>query len=172
MLPYNAGMYDAIILWLHILAAVAFIGPQFFLAFAAVPAMQTIEDVKIRAKAMRVMTMRFGVLGGGALVVLLVTGVLNYYQAKDEIDTFKRYFITLQIKLTLVTVVVILTILHGAVFGRKLQQLQESNASEAEIAKARQMSRYASMATLVLSIAILFFAALMGSAWTKMGALR
>ena len=48
-------MYDAIILWLHVLAAVAFIGPQFFLAFAAVPAIKTIEDVKVRTKAMRVM---------------------------------------------------------------------------------------------------------------------
>ena len=60
-------MYDAIILWLHILAAVAFIGPQFFLAFAAVPAIKTIEDVKVRTKAMRVMTMRFGMLGGGLI---------------------------------------------------------------------------------------------------------
>ena len=165
-------MYDAIVLWLHILSAVAFIGPQFFLAFAAVPAMKTIEDVKVRARAMRVMTMRFGMLGGGALVVLLVTGLLNYSVHKDEIDTFQRYFITLQIKLTLVLVVVILTILHGAVFGRKLQALQESNASEAEIAKARQMSMYASIGTLVLSVAILFFAALLGSAWSTSGALR
>ena len=165
-------MYDAIILWLHVLAAVAFIGPQFFLAFAAVPAIKTIEDVKVRTKAMRVMTMRFGLLGGGALVVLLITGVLNYYQAKDEIDTFKRYFITLQIKLTLVTLVVILTVLHGAVFGRKLQQLQESNASEAEIAKARQMSMYASIATMVFSVLILLCAAILGSDWSKMGAPR
>jgi putative copper resistance protein D len=165
-------MYDAFVLWLHILAAIAFIGPQFFLVVAAVPAMRTIEDMKVRAKAMRTMTARFGMLGGGALVLLLITGVMNYYSAKDEIDTFKRYFITLQIKLTLVTLVVILTVLHGAVFGRKLQQLQESNALEAEIAKARQMSMYASMATLVLSIIIVFLAAMLGSDWTKMGALR
>lgn len=165
-------MYDAIVLWLHILSAVAFIGPQFFLAFAAVPAMKTIEDVKVRARAMRVMTMRFGMLGGGALVVLVVTGLLNYSIHKDEIDTFQRYFITLQIKLTLVLVVVILTILHGVVFGRKLQALQESNASETEIAKARQTSMYASIGTLVLSVAILFFAALLGSDWARIGALR
>jgi copper resistance protein D len=165
-------MYDAIILWLHILAAVAFIGPQIFLVMAAVPAMQTIEDVKVRARAMRVMTMRFGMLGGGALAVLLVTGVLNYVHEKDQIDTFQRYFITLQIKLTLVTLVVILTVLHGAVFGRQLQQLQEDNAPEAEIAKVRQRARLTSMATLALSIAILFFAAILGSDWSKMGALR
>jgi putative copper resistance protein D len=165
-------MYDAIVLWVHILAAVTFIGPQFFLALAAVPAMQTIEDVKVRARATRVMTMRFGILGGGALVVLLITGVLNYMHAKDQIDTYQRYFITLQIKLTLVAVVVLLTILHGAVLGRRLQQLQESDAAEAEIAQARRMSMYASIATMLLSVAILFCAAVLGSSWSTSGGLR
>jgi copper resistance protein D len=167
-----AAMYDAIILWIHILAAVAFIGPQLFLVAAVVPAMQTIEDVKVRARATRVMSMRFGILGGGALVVLLITGMLNYIHEKDSIDTFQRYFITLQIKLTMVALVVILTILHGAVFGRRLQQLNETNADAAEIAKARRLSMFASIATMVLSIAILFCAALLGSEWSVSGALR
>ncbi len=165
-------MYDAIVVWIHVLAAVAFIGPQFFLALAAIPAMQTIEDVKVRARATRVMTMRFGMLGGAALVVLLITGVLNYAEANDQIDTYKRYFITLQIKLTLVTLVVLLTILHGAVFGRRLQKLQEANATESEIAGVRRMSQYTSLATIVLSIVILFCAALLGSEWSTGGALR
>jgi copper resistance protein D len=164
-------MYDAIVLWIHVLAAVVFIGPQFFLALAAVPAMKTIEDVKVRARAMRVMTMRFGMLGGGALVVLLITGVLNYARLDHQND-YKRYFITLQIKLTLVAVVVVLTILHGAVFGRRLQQLQESNAAEAEILRARRLSMFASIATMVLSVAILLCAAILGSGWSTAGALR
>lgn len=164
-------MYDAIVLWLHILSAVAFIGPQIFLAVAAVPAMQTIDDVKVRARAMRVMTTRFGMLGGGALVVLLVTGVINYFHAKDlgymSNDDFPRYFMTMQIKLTLVTVVVILTVLHGAVFGRKLRDLQESDAPAEEIANVRKWSMLASMATLGTSIAILLCAALLASNWSK-----
>lgn len=162
-------MYDAIVLWLHVLAAAAFIGPQIFLAVAAVPAMQTIDDVKVRARAMRVMTTRFGMLGGGALVVLLVTGVINYFHAKDlgYIDDSPRYFMTMQIKLTLVTVVVILTVLHGAVFGRKLRDLQESDAPAEEIAKVRKWSMLASMATLATSVAILFCAAVLASNWSK-----
>jgi uncharacterized membrane protein len=167
-----AGMYNAIILWLHVLAAVAFIGPQFFFVAAVTPAMRTIEDVKVRARAARVLTTRFGMLGGGALVVLLITGVLNYAHSKDEIDTFQRYFIALQVKLMLVALVVVLTILHGAVFGRRLQQLQESDADEAEIARVRRMSMFASIATMVLSVAILFCAALLGSGWSTSGALR
>jgi uncharacterized BrkB/YihY/UPF0761 family membrane protein len=110
-------------------------------------------------------------LGGGALVALLITGVLNYRHAKDlgytSNDDFPRYFITMQIKLTLVTVVVILTVLHGLVFGRRLQRLQESDAPADEIAKARRWSMLASIATLAVSVAILFCAAVLGSNWSK-----
>ena len=164
-------MYNVIVLWLHVLAAVTFIGPQVFLAMAAVPAMYTIDDVKQRATATRLMTQRFAMLAGGSLVVLLITGIINYYHAKDlgliSNDSFPRYFIALQIKLTLVTIVVVLTILHGMVFGRRLQRLQESNASADEIAKVRQWSMLASMANLAASIAILFCAAVLASTWSK-----
>ncbi|TAK65956.1 MAG: hypothetical protein EPO22_04265 [Dehalococcoidia bacterium] len=166
-------MYNAIILFIHILAAVMFIGPQVFLVAAGIPAARTVQDLKQRGAAIRMMTGRFGWIGGGALLVLLITGIINYMHANDEGELdFKRYFMVLQIKLTLVAIVVIGTVLHGWVFGRRLQDLQESNASEAEIAKARRWSVMLSMATLAASIIILFLAALLGSDWTKQGDLR
>jgi uncharacterized membrane protein len=164
-------MYYAIVLWLHILAATLFIGPQVFLAVAGVPAARTIEDAGQRGRVTRVMTARFGWLGGGSLAILLITGIINYFHARDlgyiDNDLFPRYFIALQIKLTLVAIVVILTLLHGAFLGRKLQQLQEANASDAEIAQARRLSMLSSMATIAVSIAILFCAAILGSTWSK-----
>ena len=48
-----ALMLDAIVLWLHILGAVVFIGPQIFLAAVAVPAVRSIEDAQIRQRTMR-----------------------------------------------------------------------------------------------------------------------
>jgi len=166
-------MFHAIVLWIHILAAVAFIGPQIFLVFAAMPALRTIADVEVRARASRMMTSRFGMLGGTALVVLLITGIMNYTYANSRHDLdAKRYFIALQIKLTLVAVVVVLTILHGAVFGRRLQQMQERGASETELAQTRQWSMLLSLATLAASIIILLCAAILGSTWSTMGSLR
>ena len=163
-------MFNAIVLWVHILAAVAFVGPQIFLVLAGVPALRTIEDVRQRQAASRVMTRRFGVLGGIALVVLVVTGLINYAHVDDlgyiNHDEFPRYFFALQIKLTLVALVVVLTVLHGAVFGRRLQRLQEEGASNEELAATRRWSMTLSMATLVASIAILFCAALLGSTWS------
>lgn len=166
-------MFNAIVLFIHLLAAVLFIGPQIFLVAAGVPAARTVQDLKQRATAVRMMTGRFGWIGGGALVVLLITGVINYMHSSDNGDLdFKRFFIVLQIKLTLVAVVVVGTLLHGAVFGRRLQALQESNASEAEIAGVRRWSGLMSMLTLGASIVILFLAALLGSDWSTSGGLR
>ena len=166
-------MYNAIVLFIHILAAVLFIGPQIFLVAAGIPAARTVQDLKARGTAIRMMTGRFGWIGGGALLALLITGMINYMHADDEGELdFKRYFMVLQVKLTLVAIVVIGTLLHGWVFGRKLQDLQDAGASEDEIARMRRWSALMSMATLAASIIILFMAALLGSDWTKHGDLR
>ncbi|MBI2724576.1 MAG: CopD family protein [Chloroflexi bacterium] len=161
-------MYEAVILIIHLIAAVIFVGPQVFLAAAVMPAMRGIEDVRQRAAVTRTVTTRFGWLGGGALLVLLVTGIINYQHAKDlgYLDV-NRYFIILQVKLTLVTIVVLLTILHGAVFGRRLQRLQAEDAPAERIADARRWSILASIATLAVSLAILVCAALLTSSWAR-----
>lgn len=162
-------MIDAIVVFIHVLAATVFIGPQIFLVAVAMPALRSLGDVKARQQATRAITRGFGALAGVALVVLLATGIWNYYEAEDagllELD---RYSFVLMVKLTLVTIVIVLTALHGAVFGRRLQRLQQEGAGEAEIARARTFSMAASMATLAVSIGILVCAALMDSTWSKL----
>ncbi len=173
-LAYNRAMsedlIDGLVRWLHVLAAVIFIGPQIFLAAVALPAMRIIEDARVRQAAVRRITRGFGVVGGIALAVLLATGIWQYYEFETLIDRdlAPRYFFLIQAKLTLVTIVIALTVLHGMVFGRKLQRLQESNAPESEIARARQWSMIASMLNLVASIVIVLCAALMASNWSKL----
>ncbi len=166
-------MFDAIVLWLHVLGAVIFVGPQVFLAAIAMPAIRSVSDAKVRQDLTRKITRGFGMLGGGALGLVILTGFWNFAQAQDDgLMDIKRYFIILNIKMTLAILVVILTALHGMVLGRNLQQLQERGATEAEVAKARQFSMMASMATLALSIFILLLAALLASDWSRMGSLR
>jgi uncharacterized membrane protein len=164
---------DVVVLWIHIFAAVVFIGPQVFLVVVTIPALRSVADAQVRRELTRKVTMGFGMVGGAALAVLVLTGLWNYQEANDQgLLDFKRYFIALQIKLTLVTIVVILTIVHGAFLGRRLQRLQESDASEAELAQARMWSMATSMATLAASIAILLCAAVLASLWSKAGGLR
>jgi len=162
-------MGDAINTWIHVLAAAVFIGPQIFLFVAAVPAIRTIADAQERRRVTRMVTTRFGWLGGAALVALLITGIINWYDADDhgflDID---RYFVILQVKLTLVALVIVLTGLHGGLVGRRLLKLQESGASEEEIAQTRVWSVALSAANLLASLVILLCAALLDADWSKM----
>jgi uncharacterized membrane protein len=162
-------LLDGLVRWLHVSAAVVFVGPQVFLTLIAMPAMRTIEDARARETAVRRMTMGFGILGVIALAVLLATGIRQYYEFENLVDSdFQRYFVLFQVKMTLVTIVIVLTALHGMVFGRKLQRLRESNAPQAEIDRVRQWSMTTSMLNLAASIAIILCATLMASDWSKL----
>jgi uncharacterized membrane protein len=173
-LPYTRDVeefWDAIVRWLHILAAVIFIGPQVFLAFVAMPALRSLDDAQARQRVVRAITRGFGVLGGIALVVLVASGLYNFYAVPDVevwFDSRDRYRRLFELKMLLVTIVIVLTVLHGALFGRRLQQLQEAGSSERDIANARRWSMAASILTLLASIAILLCAALMASTWSKL----
>lgn len=166
-------MFDAIVLWLHILGAVVFIGPQVFLAAIAMPALRAVSDERVRQDLVRKMTRGFGALGGAALGLVVLTGFWNVKVAQDDHDfDATRFFWTFNIKMILVIAVVVLTAAHGMVFGRRLQELQERGAPEAEIAQVRRWSMMASMATLGLSVAILLLAAMLGSPWALEGGRR
>jgi uncharacterized membrane protein len=166
-------MFDAIVLWLHILGAVVFVGPQIFLAAIAMPAIRDMADARARLNLTRRITRGFGMLGGGALVLILVTGLWNFSTAQgDGKFDLTRYFWLFNIKFLLFVAVVVLTGLHAMVFGKRLQDLQEQGANEVALAEARQMSMMASIATLTLSIVILLFGALLGSDWALGGSLR
>ena len=162
-------MLDAIVTWLHILGAVVFVGPQIFLAAVAVQAVRGIEDARERQRTLRAVTMGFGILGGAALALLIVTGIYNYaeYDVYIDADNFPRYFGVMQAKLTMVVVVVALTALHGMYFGRRLLQMQEEGAPASEVERMRRWSLAASVLNLAASVAILFFAALLDSDWSK-----
>ena len=162
--------FDGLVRWLHVLGAVVFIGPQIFLAAIAMPAMRSIEDARARQAAVRRITLGFGALGGAALAVLLATGIRQYYEFQDLVDrdVAERYFFLFQTKMLLVTLVIVLTVLHGAVFGRRLQRLQEEHAPESEIARVRMWSMATSMLNLAASIFILLCATLMASDWSKL----
>lgn len=159
-----APMAEAINPWLHILAATILVGPQFFLFVAAIPAIRTIEDARARAKAMRVVTTRFGYLAWGAIVVLVITGIGNLYEIAP-VDVGKindiNYGKIFMVKMTLLIIVVALMALHSLVLGPRQMRMMEEGASEGDLASARRTSMMISGSTLLLTLAILFCAAML-----------
>jgi putative copper resistance protein D len=164
-------MGEAINPWLHILAATIWVGPQVFLFVAAIPAVRTIEDMQVRTRVMRMITTRFGYLGWGALAVLVVTGIANLYENDLDVDQLfdLNFGIIFQVKMTLLIITVVLTALHSFVLGPRVLNLQESMASEDEIAPIRRMQIIVSAVNALVALAILFCGALLASDWALEG---
>ncbi len=160
-------MGDAVNPWLHILAATVWIGPQFFLFIAAVPAVRTIDDARQRAEVMRIITTRFGYLGWGALIVLVVTGIGNMYEHDLDTDILfdLNWGTIFEVKMSLLIATVLLTAVHSFLIGPRMLRMQESAAGETQLASLRRVSMMVSGVVLLLSLAILFCAALLDTSF-------
>ena len=161
-------MGHAITPWLHILAVTVWVGPQFFLFIAAVPAVRTIEDAALRARVMRTIVTRFGWMAWAALVVIVLTGISNIFQEADDfnhlLDFDYRWVNLFAMKMVLVGVMVALTAVHTFVIGPRQLRLMEEGASDSEDArKTRRASMIVNGGVLLLSIAVIFLAAVLAN---------
>ncbi|MBI2767237.1 MAG: CopD family protein [Chloroflexi bacterium] len=161
-------------IWFHILGIALFVGPQFFLAFAWVPASRQIADVPARLRAMRTLTTRFGWIGGiGLLMILLAGGYLignwrDYYNVGSDAGfTGYRYGVLFIIKMSLLVVMLIVVGIHTFVFGPRLIDVMEAQAAnqatDAAVRKARTISMILSIAGLALVLAIMVLGVMMNT---------
>ncbi len=160
-------------IWLHILGVALFVGPQFFLAFAWVPASRTIEDMPTRITAMRTITRRFGYVGGAGLVLIVLAGGYligdwrNFYAVPDDAGfTELRFGVVFIIKMVLLTIMLIALGIHMFILGpRQMDRLEAQargeNVSESELRKARMQSMTFSILGLVLALAIMVLGAML-----------
>ncbi len=161
-------MSDAITPWIHIVAVTVWIGPQLFMFLVTVPAVRLIEDPAVRLQVLRVIVQRFGWLAWAAMAVIVLSGVSNLFQEADEFghvwDTEYRYFQIFSTKMVLVGLMVILTALHTFVIGPKqLRLLEEMRSDSTEAAGLRRVSLIVSSLTLLVSIAVVYAAALLAN---------
>ena len=161
-------MSEAITPWIHIVAVTVWLGPQFFMFLVTVPAVRVIEDPAVRLQVMRVIVTRFGWLAWAAMAVIVLSGVSNLFQEADEFghvwDTDYRYFQIFSTKMVLVGLMVILTAVHTFVIGPKqLRLLEEMRSDSTEAAGLRRVSIIVSSLTLLVSIAVVYAAALLAN---------
>lgn len=164
-----------IALWMHILGIALFVGPQFFLAFAWVPASRGITDLPTRVQAMRTITRRFAYIGGAGLALILIAGLYlistwrDYYAQPDGLEfTSIRYGVIFIIKMNVLILMLIVVGIHTFVTGPRLIASLEAQAgggtvTDADIRKLRMQSMFLSITGLVLVLAIMVMGATMSS---------
>jgi len=160
-------MSEAVTPWLHILAVAIWVGPQFFLFIAAIPAVRTIEDRAVRAKVMRVIVTRSGWMAWAAMLVIVLTGISNLFQVGGDTPLnwasandfrFGRIFME---KMVFVGLAVGLTAVHTFVVGpRQLALNEQMDADPEEASRLRRLSIVMSAVALLASVLAIFMGAL------------
>ena len=109
-------MWPFLIVWLHILAAVIWIGGMLFLSLIAVPVLRQVDSPLLRRDLFRAMAQRFRALVWLCIGILLLTGFGNvvFYGTAAAGSPYMK---VLHIKLGLVAVLVLLGLLHDFVIG-------------------------------------------------------
>jgi uncharacterized membrane protein len=107
-----------VIVIIHLLAAMVWVGGSIALVFVGVPAVRVLEG-EPRGRAMRELGLRWRLLGYGSLLVAVITGVVlashDRGEARSPFDT------VLWVKVGLTAGLVVASYLHNYVYGPRLQ---------------------------------------------------
>ena len=116
-------IFSLFVLWIHVIAAVTWVGGNLILAMVIVPHFrQSLPPIQ-RIKLLTQIGKRFEPVVWGCIGVLFFTGIVNIFFSVDITspspisDAFMR---TLLIKILLFFVLIILTVLHSMIFAPRL----------------------------------------------------
>ncbi len=155
---------------LHVTAAVVLVGPQLLMFFAVVPSTWFINDEETRRNVTKTIARRFGMMAGIAILVLLTTGLYQFYSSVPGAITENmmeyRWGLVFTIKMTTFTLLVALIFIHAFVFSRRIARLSdavlEGHGDEEELERARTTSFMFSLLILVTSVVTLWLGVMMG----------
>ncbi len=158
------GLYTATV-WIHLVAATAWIGSMIFFAAVVVPVLRRPERRAEAPAILQALGVRFRVFGWVSLGVLVATGLGNLafhgvgWTALADADFRQTSFgRALVWKLVLVALVILVTAAHDLLVGKRaMQRLARDPTSRAAL-RARRTASWLGRTTLLLSLAVLYFA--------------
>lgn len=163
-----ADTFHLLSIWIHILAATIWIGGMAALGLLFVPLLRREEFQDVARPLFYASALRFRWIGWGALVVLVVTGLVNVRAQGVAWSTWldpgfwsTNWGLALGGKLLLVVLTLIVSAVHDFHFGPKAIQYMEEAPDAAETERLRWWSSWLGRLTLVLSLLILWFAVLL-----------
>ncbi len=160
-----AALEQAIITWIHLIAASIWIGGSLFIGIVFSPLLKTMTNsIEERMQIMIRVGKRFNKVAVPSLIILMVTGLYTSHAliGKPELLISTSYGTYLIIKIILVIALIITYAVHVRVICKDVEEKIMSNQmSESEIQKLRKKIIILGEITVVLSVAILFFASLL-----------
>ena len=156
---------QAIISWIHLVAAAIWVGGSIFIGIVFSPILKTISTtVEERIQIMIKVGKRFNKIAVPSLIILMITGLYNSHLllSKPDLLMATSYGIFLTIKIVLVIALIITYAIHVRVIRKEVEdQIMSKQMPIQEIQNLRKKIIILGEITVVLSITILFFAALL-----------
>jgi uncharacterized membrane protein len=160
-----AALEQAIITWIHLISASIWVGGSLFIGIVFSPLLKTMtSSIEERMQIMILVGKRFNKVAVPSLIILMVTGLYTSHAliGKPDLLISTSYGTYLIIKIILVIALIITYAVHVRVIRKDVEEKIMSNKmSELEIQKLRKKIIILGEITVVLSIAILFFASLL-----------
>lgn len=138
---------EEVIVIVHLLAAMVWVGGSIALVFAGVPAIRVLEG-EPRGQAMKALGLRWRPLGYGALFVTAITGVM--LASHDWSEGRSPFKTVLWVKVALSVCLVIASYLHNYVYGPRLQ----AEIREGRPLRTRPTLVYVGWTSLALTITV------------------
>ena len=156
-------MEASLVTWLHLVAAVSWIGGMVFLSVVLVPILKHEPFASQKTLLFLAMARRFRVVVWGVIAVLLVTGPLLLHQRGIPIADPSRWPTILAVKLGLVTILLLLTLAHDLIIGPRVGRIvQLPTESRTRFDHALVLwSRWVARFSLFLALAVLFAAVML-----------
>lgn len=151
------------LVWLHVLAAVSWIGGSIFLSVVLVPVLRREPFASQKAVLIRATALRFRPVVWGAIAILLLTGPMLLHQRGISIMNPSGWPTILSIKLGLVAILLLFTVAHDLILGPRVGRILQipaksrTNSDRAMVVWSPWIAR----SSLILTPAVLFAAVML-----------
>ena len=153
--------------WLHILAAIAWIGGMIFLALVLAPYARRAEQRDIAVSLIRWTGLRFRTVGWHCIAILVVTGILNLSYRGHEWTRLSgefwrsRFGHILAMKLALVGIILFTSVIHDFVIGPRAGELGRKNPQSSGASRLRRQATWMGRLNLLLTLAVVALAVIL-----------
>ena len=158
---------QAFLTWIHITSAAIWVGGSLFIGAVFAPILKKMSmSVQERLQLMIKVGRRFNKIAVPALVILIVTGMYQAHLVLQKSDMLfdTSYGNVLIIKIILVAALIATYAVHVRIIRKDVEdQIMASQISEEQLQKLRKKIIILGEITVVLSVIILFLAALLNS---------
>ena len=156
---------QAIITWIHLISASIWVGGSIFLGVVLAPLLKKMSlSIEERLELMIKVGRRFNKIALPSLIILIGTGIYNSHLVlqSPEILFSSSYGAFLITKIVLVIALIVTFAVHIRLFSKDIEQkISARQIADTELKKLNKKGMILGETTVVISVAILFFAALM-----------